>query len=182
MNRVRTGELPWLNIDGLHRLILDDLIDEFQLRGLTVQDVDDLNRVWHRLAPWPDSVPGLNRLRSKYVLATLSNGNISLLVDMAKSGGLPWDCVLSAELSGHYKPDPEVYETAARFLDLPAKQVMMVAAHKDDLLAAKQVGFKTAWVARPLEHGPDQNLDVTRDADFDVSASDFLDLATKLGT
>lgn len=181
MNRVRTGELPWINIDGLHRLILDDLLDEFQLRGLSVEDVDYLNRVWHRLAPWPDSVPGLNRLRSRYVLATLSNGNISLLVDMSKSAGLPWDCVLSAELSGHYKPDREVYETAARLLDLPAKQVMMVAAHKDDLLAAKQVGFRTAWVARPLEHGPDQDIDITPDADFDVSASDFLDLAMKLG-
>lgn len=181
MDRVRKGELPWTNIDALHRLILDDLLKQFRITGLGADEIDHLNRVWHRLMPWPDSVAGLNRLRSRYMVATLSNGNVSLLIDMAKHAGLPWDCVLSAELSGHYKPDREVYETAARFFSLPPAQMMMVAAHKNDLQAAKRAGFKTAWVVRPLEHGPDKKVDATPDASFDITASDFLDLAGKLG-
>jgi 2-haloacid dehalogenase len=181
MDRVSKGELAWTNIDGLHRLILDDLLKQFQLTGLTAEEIDHLNRVWHRLMPWPDSVPGLNRLRSRYIIATLSNGNIALLINMAKNAGLPWDCVLSAELFGHYKPDREVYETAARLFGLAPAQVMMVAAHKSDLQAAKQVGFKTAWVPRPLEHGADHAVDTTPDPSFDITATDFLDLAAKLG-
>jgi 2-haloacid dehalogenase len=180
MDRVRKGELPWTNIDRLHRLILDDVLREFQIHGLSEDEIEHLNRVWHRLMPWPDSVAGLNRLRSRYIVATLSNGNISLLVDMAKNAGLPWDCVLSAELLGHYKPDREVYEGAARLLSLAPAQVMMVAAHKRDLQAAKQVGLKTAWVIRPLEHGPNQVIDTAPDPSFDVTATDFLDLAVKL--
>jgi 2-haloacid dehalogenase len=181
MNRVRNEELPWMKIDALHRLVLDELLEEFKLKGLTSAEVDELNRVWHRLIPWPDSVPGLNRLRSRYILATLSNGNISLLVDMAKNAGLPWDCVLSAELSGHYKPDKEVYETAADLLDLPAELITMVAAHKGDLRAARSVGFKTAFVPRPLEHGPGRDIDTAPDDSFDINAKDFLDLAHQLG-
>ncbi|HEV8341451.1 MAG TPA: haloacid dehalogenase type II [Candidatus Binatia bacterium] len=180
MDRVRKGELPWTNIDRLHRLILDDVLREFQVHGLSEDEIEHLNRVWHRLMPWPDSVAGLNRLRSRYIVATLSNGNISLLVDMAKHAGLLWDCVLSAELLGHYKPDREVYEGAARLLGLAPAQVMMVAAHKRDLQAAKQVGLKTAWVIRPLEHGPNQVIDTAPDPSFDVTATDFLDLAAKL--
>jgi 2-haloacid dehalogenase len=181
MDRVRKGELPWTSIDGLHRMVLDDLLKRHQITGLTAEEIDHLNRVWHRLTPWPDSVPGLTRLRTRYILATLSNGNISLLVDMAKNAGLPWDCVLSAELARHYKPDREVYEMAARLLDLPPAQMMMVAAHKGDLLAAERVGFKTAWVTRPLEYGPGGKMDVALDASFDVTASDLVDLAGKLG-
>lgn len=181
MDRVRKGKLSWTNIDTLHRLILDDLLKEFQIQGLSQDEIDHLNRVWHRLLPWPDSVAGLNRLRSRYIVATLSNGNISLLVDMAKNAGLTWDCVLSAELSGHYKPDREAYETAARLLGLAPAETMMVAAHKRDLQAAQQVGFKTAWVIRPLEHGPDRIADTAPDPSFDVTATDFLDLAAKLG-
>ena len=181
MNRVRKGDIPWTKIDGLHRLILDQLIQEFEIQGLSPSEIAEFNRVWHRLIPWPDSVPGLNRLRSRYILATLSNGNISLLVNMAKNAGLPWDCVLSAELSGHYKPDKEVYETAAGLLDLPPENVMMVAAHKGDLRAARSVGFKTAFVPRPLENGPGGDVDTTPDDTFDITASDFLDLAHQLG-
>jgi len=181
MDRVRKGEIPWTNIDGLHRRILDELIETFGIHGLSAKEMENLNRVWHRLIPWPDAVSGLNRLRSKYILATLSNGNISLLVNMARNAGFNWDCVLSAELSGHYKPDKEAYETAARYLDLPPGEIMMVAAHKGDLLAAKSVGFKTAWVPRPLEHGPDRKMDMTPDESFDITALDFLDLAVKLG-
>ena len=177
----RKGEIPWVKIDALHRVILDELLQEFEIKGLSLAEVAELNRAWHRLIPWPDSVPGLNRLRSSYILVTLSNGNISLLVNMAKNAGLPWDCVLSAELSGHYKPDKEVYETAAGLLDLPPENVMMVAAHKGDLRAARGVGFKTAFVPCPLERGPGRDVDTTPDDSFDITASDFLDLAHQLG-
>jgi len=181
MNRVRTGDLPWMKINALHRLILVDLLNDFGIDNLSSQEVDEFNRSWHRLLPWPDSVPGLNRLKSRFVLATLSNGNVSLLTNMAKNAGLPWDCVLSAELSRHYKPDREVYATAADLLDLPAENIMMVAAHKGDLRAAQSAGFKAGFVPRPLEYGPDVEVDTTPEADFDVNARDFLDLAAQLG-
>jgi 2-haloacid dehalogenase len=181
MDRVRTGALPWTKLDDLHRMILNELLEPFGLASLGTADLDYLNRVWHRLMPWPDSVPGLNRLRSRFVLATLSNGNVSLLVDMAKHAGLPWDCVLSAELAGHYKPDREVYQTAANLLSLAPEQVMMVAAHQNDLLAARGAGFRTAFVPRPLEHGPDATPDLTPDPQFDIVAADFIDLAQQLG-
>lgn len=180
MNQVRTGELPWMKIDDLHRRILDDLLVEFDISGLSEAEIDNLNRVWHRLIPWPDTVLGLGRLKSKFVLSTLSNGNVSLLTNMAKNAGLPWDCVLSAELSGHYKPDAEVYEKAADLLSLPPHRIMMVAAHKGDLRAAQRVGFKAAWVPRPLEYGPSRTIDTTPDPEFDYSATDFIDLAAQL--
>lgn len=181
MDRVQKGELPWISIDGLNRVILDDLLKQFEIEGLSEEDIDHLNRAWHRLMPWPDSVPGLNRLRSRYLLVTLSNGNMSLLVNMAKNAGLPWDCVLSAELAGRYKPDPQVYQMAARLLGLSPAQVMMVAAHPGDLQASKKVGFRTAFVSRPLEYGPDKKADTVSQAEVDVVAVDFLDLAAKLG-
>ena len=181
MNRVRTGDLPWMTIDNLNRLILLDLLQDFGIDELSSHEIDEFNRSWHRLLPWPDSVPGLNRLKSRYLLVTLSNGNMSLLVNMAKHAGLPWDCVLSAQLSGHYKPDREVYETAADLLDLPPENIMMVAAHKGDLRAAQAVGFKTGFVPRPLERGPDGDVDTTPESDFDINAAEFLDLARQLG-
>ena len=147
MQQVRSGELPWLKIDQLHRRILDGLLDEFGLSTLSEPELDDLNRVWHRLIPWPDAVLGLHRLKANYVIATLSNGNVSLLTNMAKHAGLPWDCILSAELAGHYKPDAEVYLKAADLLSLPPERVMMVAAHKGDLHAARSVGMRTAYVS-----------------------------------
>jgi len=180
MDRVRRGELPWTHIDTLHRMILDDLLPKFSLSGLSEAEVENLNRAWHRLTPWPDAVPGLNRLRGRYVLATLSNGNVSLLVDMAKNAGLPWDCVLSSELFAHYKPDPEVYQGAARLLKLEPEELMMVAAHPSDLKAAQRQGLKTAYVPRPLEYGPQSAL-APHDGRFDITASDFLDLARQLG-
>ena len=180
MNKVRHGELPWLNIDALHRLILDDLLDEFNITDLGESDKDYLNRVWHRLKPWPDAVNGLTRLRRKYIIATLSNGNVALLTNMAKFGGLPWDCILSAELTGHYKPDPEVYETAATLLGLQPNEVMMVAAHPGDLRASQAVGFQTALVPRPLEYGPGRVQEVTAHPS-DLVASDFNELADLLG-
>lgn len=181
MDRVRKGELPWTNIDGLHRMILNSLLNRFGLAGLREDELDDLNRAWHRLMPWPDAVGGLNRLRARFVLATLSNGNVSLLVDMAKNAGLPWDAVLSAELFGHYKPDPEAYLGAARLLSLAPGEVMMVAAHPSDLRAAKAAGLKTAYVMRPLEFGPQgKRYPAEPEGAFDFVAADFLDLATQL--
>ena len=180
MDRVMRGESGWANIDRLHREILDSLLPKFAITGLSEADLQHLNRAWHRLMPWPDSAPGLNRLRSRYMLATLSNGNISLLVDMAKHAGLPWDCVLSGELIGKYKPDLEVYRMAARLLGVEAGELMLVAAHPPDLLAAKRAGLKAAYVPRPLEHGPGRPP-LPADPSFDVVAADFLDLAQKLG-
>ena len=180
MDRVRRGELPWLNIDALHRRILDSLLEEFNITDLNETDKDHLNRVWHRLKPWPDAVSGLNRLRKGYVIATLSNGNVALLTNMAKFAGLPWDCILSAELTGHYKPDPEVYETAAALLGLSPNEVMMVAAHPGDLRASQTVGFQTALVPRPLEYGPDRAQGVNAHPS-DLVASDFNELADLLG-
>lgn len=182
MRRVRSGELPWMLIDDLHRQILDTLIPRYGLEGLTEAERADLNRVWHRLEPWADSVEGLNRLKSKYIIASLSNGNVSLLVNMAKHAGLPWDAVLSSELAGSYKPDQKVYLTAARLLGRPPEKIMMVAAHPGDLRAAAAVGMKTAFVPRPLEYGPGsaRNRPSAEDR-FDLTAKDFVDLAAQLG-
>ncbi|HJN44653.1 MAG: haloacid dehalogenase type II [Vicinamibacterales bacterium] len=181
MRRVTSGELPWTKIDDLHRMILDGLIPEFGLTSLDEAARVDLNRVWHRLAPWPDTVGGLTRLRGRFVLASLSNGNVGLLVNMAKHAGLPWDAVLSAELAHQYKTHPDVYLTAADLLGLAPEEVMMVAAHKGDLRAAAALGFKTAYVPRPLEYGPDREIDTSPDPSFDVTATDFHDLADRLG-
>ena len=180
MNRVRIGELPWMKIDQIHRLILDDLLVEFDFPDMSEEEIDHLNRAWHRLMPWPDTVLGLHRLRAKYILSTLSNGNVSLLMNMAKNAGLPWDVILSSELTGHFKRDHEVYEKAADLLGLPHERIMMVAAHKGDLQAAGALGFKTGYVPRPLERGPDRVIDITPDPAFDVNATDFLDLAAQL--
>lgn len=183
MKRVRSGELPWVNIDGLNRIILDDLLVQFRINGLSQEEIDHLNRGWHRLLPWPDSVGGLNRLKTRYTLSTLSNGNVALLVNMAKNAGLPWDCVLSAEVFNHYKPDPEVYLGAAKLLGPKPGQVMMVAAHMGDLMAAKKLGLRTALVTRPLEFGADRKADTAADGEgvVDIVASDFVDLAVQLG-
>jgi 2-haloacid dehalogenase len=176
---VRRGELPWTDIDGLHRRILDRLLAERGLQ-LVEADADGFNRAWHRLIPWPDSVAGLHRLKPHFTLSTLSNGNLSLLVDMAKHAGLPWDCVLSAELFQHYKPDPEVYLGAARLLGLAPAQVLMVAAHPDDLRAAAACGLRTAHVLRPLEHGPGGPIESSAADDFDLVVQDFHALAERL--
>jgi 2-haloacid dehalogenase len=180
MARVRSGELPWLNIDQLHRLILDELLGKFSIEGLTEADIDHLNRAWHRLDPWPDARRGLALLKRRHIIATLSNGNVALLVDMAKHGRLPWDTVLSAELFKHYKPDPESYLGAAAILGCEPAEVMMVAAHKDDLRAAKACGLATGFVGRPKEKGPKAKVDVSPEADFDINAKDFIDLARRL--
>lgn len=181
MHRVRTGELPWMNIDALHRLILDDLLERHQISSLTEADKKEMNKVWHRLDPWPDVASGLARLRRHAIVASLSNGNVALLVNMARHGGICWDCVLSAELAGHYKPDPEVYQKAAALLGLEPRQVMMVAAHNGDLKGSQAVGFRTAFVHRPREYGPNQTTDLVSDPSIDVVAESFNDLADRLG-
>ena len=182
MNRVRTGELPWTRLDDLHRLILDRILVEFKITGLSVAETAALNRAWHRLQPWPEAVSGLTRLKKRFTIAPLSNGNIALMTAMAKHSGLPWDCILGAELVRHYKPDREVYLSAAAFLDLEPGEVMMVAAHLGDLRAAKALWLKTAFVTRPLEYGPNGKPDLKADASIaDLSATDFNDLATQMG-
>ena len=181
MNRVRSGELPWTKLDDLHRLALDQNLIEFAVAGLSEADKQHLNLVWHRLNAWPDAAAGLARLRSRYVIAPLSNGNLSLLTEMAKFAGLPWDCILGADLFQHYKPDPETYLGAAQILGLEPEQVMMTAAHTNDLEAARKLGLRTAYVHRPLESGPGRERTKPAQGDFDVVADDFRDMASKLG-
>jgi 2-haloacid dehalogenase len=181
MNRVRTGELPWTRIDTLHRMILDTLLAEYGITGLSESEKDYFNRAWHRLKPWPDAVEGLTRLKKDHIIATLSNGDVSLLTKMAKYAKLPWDCILSAELVKRYKPDPAVYLMAADLLGLRPPEVMMVAAHIGDLKAAGKVGLRTAFVHRPLEHGRGTGASAEVDtSEFNVTANDFIDLAQKL--
>jgi 2-haloacid dehalogenase len=181
MNKVRSGELPWTKLDDLHRLALDMNLEEFKVTGLSESDKQHLNFVWHRLNAWPDASSGLARLKSRYLIAPLSNGNLSLLTEMAKFAGLPWDCVLGADLFQHYKPDPETYLGAAAILGLEPGQVMMTAAHTGDLEAARKLGLRTAYVHRANEGGPGRERPHPADGDFDVVADDFRDMAAKLG-
>jgi 2-haloacid dehalogenase len=184
MNRVRTGELPWTNLDALHRMALDRLLDKFGVADkLTEQDKVWFNLTWHRLKPWPDSVPGLTRIKKKYIIATLSNGTVRLLTDMAKYCGLPWDAVLGSDLVKHYKPDAQMYRSAIEFLgDGDPAAVMMVAAHNNDLVNAAKHGMKTAFISRPTEHGAKQSRDFKAEHDFTFVATSFEELAAQLGT
>jgi 2-haloacid dehalogenase len=182
MNKVRTGEIPWTNLDGLNRTLLEDLLREFHISGLSEEEKDHWNRVWHRLKPWPDSVAGLTRLKTKYIIAPLSNGNVALLTNMAKRAGLPWDLILSAELARHYKPDREAYLIAPDLLGVKREEVMMCAAHSNDLVAARSAGLRTAFIHRPDEFGPARKADQAKPGDFDIVASDILDLAKQLSS
>lgn len=181
MDRVLRGEAPFEKIDAIHRAILEDVLRQFRIATLSEEEKARLNLVWHRLKPWPDTVRGLKRLKSKFIIATLSNGNTSLLVNMAKHAGLPWDCVFSSDTFKLFKPDPGMYLGAAAMLDLAPAQVMMVAAHKPDLRAAAKCGLQTAFVKRPLEHGRRGTPDLVSEPDFTHDAESFLDLADQLG-
>ena len=183
MNRVRTGELPWTKLDALHRMTLDKILVDFRLAGLSEDEKDTLNRAWHRLAPWPDAVAGLTRLKKKFIIAPLSNGNISLMTDLAKHSGLPWDCILGAELVRHYKPDREVYVSAYQYLDLKPEEVMMCAAHARDLHAARGYGLRTGFIYRPNEFGNGRVgvPDKAKPGDFDVVSVSIVDLAQQMG-
>ncbi|MGY1594172.1 haloacid dehalogenase type II [Geodermatophilus sp. SYSU D00708] len=180
MERVRSGELPWTPLDALHRSSLDDVLADAGLASTSADVREELVLAWHRLDPWPDVVPGLTRLRRSYVLAPLSNGNVALIVDMARRAGLPWDLVLGAEIVRHYKPDPEVYDSAAQLLALAPSEVLMVAAHVDDLAAARARGLRTAYVHRPDEFGG-RRVPPASDPDADLSVTSFLELADRLG-
>jgi 2-haloacid dehalogenase len=181
MNRARTGKLPWTDLDTLHRMALTELLPEFHLSDLTAAEIDQLTFAWHQLSPWPDSVAGLARLRRKFILAPLSNGNFSLLIDLAKFAGLPWDAVLGADLFKHYKPDPETYLGACELLKTAPAEVMLVAAHNYDLKAAQALGLKTAFVARPTEYGPHQTKDFGPEGSWDFVAHNMIELAGLLG-
>ena len=180
MDRVRRGELPWTNLDALHRASLEELLVEFGVESLVEEEKDYFNQVWHRLEPWPDAVEGLGRLKGSYTITTLSNGNVALLTNMAKRAELPWDLILSAELIRRYKPDRETYLMVPGLLGLRPEEVVMVAAHPDDLRAAQEAGLRTAYVPRPLEFGPGGEAGAP-DPAFDVVATNFLDLADQLG-
>lgn len=181
MRRVMSGELGWTLIDDLHRLILDQLLAQFGVVHLSEAQIRQLNKAWHRLDPWPDVVAGLARLKSRYTICTLSNGNLGLLANMAKRAALPWDCILSAEVFKAYKPDPATYLGVARVFDVAPSSVMLVAAHQDDLAAARACGLQTAYIERPLEFGPQHAKDVSPDPANTLHAEDFLDLARQLG-
>lgn len=180
MERVRSGELPWTPLDELHRRSLDEVLTECGRSDVDAPTRAELVLAWHRLDPWPDAVPGLTRLARSHVLAPLSNGNVALLVDMAKRAGLPWDLVLGAEIVGHYKPDAEVYDAAPRLLALAPAEVLMVAAHVDDLAAARGRGLRTAYIHRPDEFGGTR-VPPARDPDADLSVSSLVELAERLG-
>jgi 2-haloacid dehalogenase len=180
MDRVRRGELPWTRIDALHRMILDDIAPRHGLAGLPEAELAQLNLAWHRLPPWPDAVEGLSLLKRKRIVTTLSNGNMSLLVDMARHAGLPWDCVISAELFRHYKPDPEAYLGCADLLGIAPQELMLVACHPSDLRAARRAGLRTAYVVRPLEHGPGAQTPHVVDGEFDCVAQSFVELSERL--
>ena len=181
MQRVRSGELGWTLIDDLHRLILDDLLPKFGLTYVTEVQKQHLNKAWHRLDPWPDTVAGLTRLKAKHTICSLSNGNIGLLTNMAKRAGLPWDCVLSAEVFRAYKPDPATYLGVAKVFNVQPSEVMLVAAHQDDLAAARACGLRTAYIERPLEFGPQHPKDVSADPANTFHARSLVHLAEQLG-
>ena len=181
MQRVRSQELGWTRIDDLHRLILDGLLPRFGLAHLSEAERQHLNRVWHRLEPWPDTLEGLQRLKRRYTITTLSNGDIGLLTNMAKRAGLPWDCILSAEVFRAYKPDPATYLGVARVFDLQPEQVMLVAAHHDDLEGARACGLRSAYIQRPLEFGAAHVKDVSPQAGNHLHAASLTALADQLG-
>ena len=180
MDKVRKGEVPWARLDDLNRTNLDDQLKKFNITGISEEEKNHWSHVWRRLKPWPDSVEGLTRLKKKYVIAPLSNGNVALAANLAKFGSLPWDAILGAELVKHYKPDPEVYLSAPYFLDLKPEEVMMCAAHVYDLQAARTHGLRTGFIYRPTEYGPGP-ADKANPGDFDVVAPSLVGLAQQLG-
>jgi len=182
MEEVRAGRRAFTRLDVLHRENLDKTLLQFGINPAEIpaQELDDLNLSWHRLDPWPDSVPGLTRLRQKFIIAPLSNGNIRLMLDMAKRAGLPWDAILGAEVAQAYKPAPEAYLRTAETLMLEPERICLVAAHNGDLAAARRCGFRTAFIPRPTEHGARQTTDLAPAEDWDVVAKNLEDLADRL--
>ena len=184
MDKVRKGEIPWTNLDDLLRMILDDLLKQYHIEGLSEEEKINRAHVWRRLKPWPDSVEGLSRLKKKYIISPMSNGNVALMTNLAKFGGLPWDVILGSDLVKHYKPDREMYLSAPFFLDLKPEEVMMCAAHTSDLQAARSYGLRTGFIHRPNEFGggPVGVPDKAQPGDFDVVSTSIIDLAQQMGT
>ncbi len=180
MARVTSGEEPFVSIDFIHRQRLDEILPEFGLAMLNEEERTGLNLAWHRLNPWPDSLPGLTRIRSNFMISPLSNGSLMLLATMAKRACLPWDFIFSSDIHRAFKPDPAVYQSAIRLLHLEADQVMMAAAHNDDLEAARKQGMQTAYVNRPTEYGIDQKVDFAATSDWNFIATCVEDLADQL--
>ncbi len=181
MEPVRSGRRGYVTLDVLHRENLDRLLDDHAIDVLSEAERADLNRAWHRLSPWPDSPPGMTRLRRRFILASLSNGNVALMVGLIRTGGLPFDAILGAEFTKSYKPAPQTYLGSAAALGLAPADCMMVAAHNDDLAAAKALGFATAFVRRPDEHGPGRTADPEPTSDWTHAAESMEDLADRLG-
>ena len=177
MERIRAGNRGYVALDDLHRKNLARVCTRF---GVSPDDPGTLNKAWERLDPWPDVVPGLSAMRRSRIIAPCSNGSIALMTRLARHANLPWDCILGAEIARDYKPKPAVYLAACAALRLDPAQVMMVAAHNGDLVAARSAGLATGFVPRPLEYGPDQTTDLAPEADWDMIASDFKALADKL--
>lgn len=180
MDKVRQGQCPWTKLDDLHRATLDRLVEQFGITGLSEAELRHINRGWHRLRPWPDSVSGLTRLKQQFIIAPLSNGNVSLLLNMARYAGLPWDLIFGSDLFHHFKPDRETYLGACELLDLEPAQVMLCAAHNSDLRMAKSLGLSTAFIARPLEYGPTQCRDFEAEEAWDFIATSVENLADQL--
>ena len=181
LDAVLNGERSWRSVNSLYREALDQLLRERRIDGFSEPELTDLNHVWRRLEPWPDTIPGLLRLKRKYIVATLSNADMAAVVQMAKRSGLPWDVILTAELAQTFKPDPKVYQIAIQYLGLRPEEILMVACHKYDLRGASAQGFRTAFVARPLEFGPDGKTDTKFEAEFDLNVDSFVELAERLG-
>ena len=183
MEKVRKGEIPWINLDDLNRMILEDLLKQYKITGLSEEEKVNWAHAWRRLKPWPDSVEGLSRLKKKFIISPMSNGNIALMTSLAKFGGLPWDLVLGTDLVKHYKPDSETYLSAPFYLDLKPEEVMMCAAHVGDLHAARGCGLRTGFLYRPNEYGdsPAAVPDKAKPGDFDVISVSIVDLAGQLG-
>lgn len=183
MDKVRKGELPWTTLDDLQRMILDDLLKDYKIKGLSEKEKLDWAHVWRRLKPWPDSVAGLARLKSRYIISPMSNGNVALMVHLAKFARLPWDVVLGTDLVKHYKPDREMYLSAPLYLDLKPEEVMMCAAHVSDLKAAGSCGLRTGFIYRPNEYGggPVGVPNEAKPGEFDVVSKSLVDLAQQLG-
>jgi 2-haloacid dehalogenase len=182
MQPIRSGQRPYVSLDVLHRENLDAVLRSHGLEpgAFAPGELDSLARAWHVLPPWPDSVEGIRRVKRDFIVGPLSNGNTSLLVDMAKAAGLAWDVILGSDVSRAYKPAPDAYRTPAAMLGLDPGEVMLAAAHNDDLAAARNAGLATAFIARPAEHGPGQASDITATADWDLVTTSITDLAARL--
>ena len=183
MEKVRKGEIPWTILDVLHRMILEDLLKEYKIKGLSEEEKINWAHVWRRLRPWPDSVEGLTRLKKKFIISPMSNGNVALMTNLAKFAGLPWDLILGSDLVQHYKPDRQMYVSAPFYLDLKPEEVMMCAAHRPDLQSARGYGLRTGFIYRPNEYGggPVGLPDKAESHDFDVVSVSIIDLAQQMG-